>query len=183
MRVIAGTAGGVRLLTPDGMLTRPTIERVKEAIFSSVQFELPGMQVLDLFAGTGQMGIEALSRGAKWADFVDHRREAIDLVRENLARTKLGDRASLHCKDYETFLRSAGKQYDLILLDPPYAEKFLENALKIISEIDILAKDGIIITERPADKPLDGEIPGLIRKKDRRYGTVMITTFRKSPEA
>lgn len=180
MRVIAGTAGGVHLLTPEGMLTRPTIERVKEAIFSSVQFELPGMRVLDLFAGTGQMGIEALSRGARYADFVDHRGEAIALVRENLRRTKLLERAGLHCTDYASFLAGAAEPYDLILLDPPYAENFLENALKTITEIDILANDGIIITERPAEKALTGNFPGLTRKKDRRYGTVLITMFRKS---
>ena len=179
MRVIAGSAGGIRLATPEGMKTRPTIERVKEAIFSSVHFQLPGMRVLDLFAGTGQMGIEALSRGAVSCVFVDHRTEAAELVRENLRRTGLQDRGQVFCMDYEAFLRSGRGPFDLILLDPPYAEKFLENALKIISEIDILANDGIIITERSADKPLAGDFAGLIRQKERRYGTVCITTFRK----
>ncbi len=180
MRVIAGSAGGIRLATPEGMKTRPTIERVKEAIFSSVHFRLPGMRVLDLFAGTGQMGIEALSRGAAQTVFVDHRAEAANLVRENLRRTRLEDHASVYCMDYEVFLRSGQDPFDLILLDPPYAENFLENALKIISEIDILANDGIIITERSADTPLKGEFPGLIRQKERRYGTVCITTFVKN---
>ena len=179
MRVIAGSAGGVRLATPEGMQTRPTIERVKEAIFSSLHFQLPGMRVLDLFAGTGQMGIEALSRGAASCNFVDCRAEAAALVRENLRRTRLEDRAQIYCGDYSAFLRSGRGPFDLILLDPPYAENFLENALKIISEIDILANDGIIITERSADRPLRGEFPGLIRQKDRRYGTVLITRFRK----
>ena len=179
MRVIAGSAGGVRLRTPEGMQTRPTIERVKEAIFSSLHFRLPGMRVLDLFAGTGQLGIEALSRGAANAVFVDHRTQAADLVRENLRRTRLDDRAQVLCMDYEAFLRSGRGPFDLILLDPPYAENFLENAMKIISEIDILANDGIIITERSADTPFDGVFPGLIRQKDRRYGTVYITTFGK----
>ena len=182
MRVIAGTAGGIHLLTPEGMLTRPTIERVKEAIFSSVQFELPGMRVLDLFAGTGQMGIEALSRGAKSADFVDHRRDALEIVRENLRRTGLESKAQLHCMDYEAFLRSTRQKYDLILLDPPYGENFLEKSLKIITEIDILSNDGIIISERPVGKPLEGDFAGLVPKKDRRYGTVLITKFRKSVE-
>ena len=132
MRVIAGTAGGIRLSTPEGMKTRPTIERVKEAIFSSVHFQLPGMRVLELFAGTGQMGIEALSRGAASCDFVDHRAEAAALVRENLRRTGLQDQAQIYCMDYEAFLNSNRGPYDLILLDPPYAENFLENALKTI---------------------------------------------------
>ena len=179
MRVIAGAAGGIRLLTPEGMQTRPTIERVKEAIFSSVHFRLPGMRVLDLFAGTGQMGIEALSRGAAWADFVDCRSEACALVRKNLERTGLADRAAVHCLDYAQFLRQSREPYDLILLDPPYAENFLENALKTISEIDILANDGIIITERSADRPMEADFPGLTLQKDRRYGTVRIRTFGK----
>ncbi len=182
MRVISGTVGGVRLLTPEGMATRPTIERVKEAIFSSIQFELPGMRVLDLFAGTGQMGIEALSRGAASCSFVDCRKEALAVVKKNLRRTRLEGKSETFCMDYEKFLRSSRNSYDLILLDPPYGEKFLENALKIISEIDILAKDGIIITERPADKLLDVQYPGLSPEKDRRYGTVLITRFRKSIE-
>ena len=180
MRVIAGTAGGIRLLTPEGMQTRPTIERIKEAIFSSVHFRLPGMRVLDLFAGTGQMGIEALSRGAVRADFVDCRAGACALVRENLRRTGLSDRAGVHCADYAQYLRQCKNPYDLILLDPPYAENFLENALKTISEIDILANDGIIITERSADRLLQGDFPGLTLQKDRRYGTVRIATFVKS---
>lgn len=179
MRVISGTAGGVRLMTPEGMATRPTIERVKEAIFSSVQFELPGMRVLDLFAGTGQMGIEALSRGAASCTFVDCRKEALNVVRENIRRTRMADKSELICMDFEKFLRTTRNTYDLILLDPPYAEKFLEKSLKIISEIDILAKDGIIITERPADKLLDAAYPGLHPEKDRRYGTVLISRFRK----
>ncbi len=182
MRVISGTVGGVRLQTPEGIDTRPTIERVKEAIFSSVQFELPGMRVLDLFAGTGQMGIEALSRGAASCSFVDCRKEALSVVRENLRRTRLEKKSEVLCMDYEKFLKSTRNMYDLILLDPPYAEKFLENSLNIISEIDILAKDGIIITERPADKLLDIQYPGLNLEKDRHYGTVRITRFRKSME-
>ena len=179
MRVIAGTARSIRLLTPEGMQTRPTIERVKEAVFSSIQFEIPGMRVLDLFAGTGQMGIEALSRGAAHAVFVDHRPQALDVVRENLRRTNLADRAELVCCDYEAYLRSCAKSFDLIILDPPYAEKFLENSLDIISEIDILSIGGIIITERPAGKALDAAYPGLVRKKDHRYGAVLTALFRK----
>ena len=179
MRVIAGTAGGIRLLTPEGMQTRPTIERVKEAVFSSVHFRLPGMRVLDLFAGTGQMGIEALSRGAVWADLVDCRSDACALIRKNLERTGLAGRAAVHCMDYAQFLRQSREPYDLILLDPPYAENFLENALKTISEIDILANDGIIITERSADRPIEAGFPGLTLQKDRRYGTVRIAAFVK----
>ena len=182
MRIIAGDYKGRRLETPEGYDVRPTTDKVKEALFSIINFDIPGAKVLDLFGGTGQLGIEALSRGAKFADFVDHRREAQELVRENLRRTGLESKGEVHCMDYEAFLRSRKTQYDLILLDPPYGENFLEKSLKIITEIDILSNDGIIISERPVGKPLDGDFPGLIAKKDRRYGTVLITKFRKSSE-
>lgn len=183
MRVITGTAKGVRLLTPDGMKTRPTTERVKEAVFSAIQFEIEGSRALDLFAGTGQMGIEALSRGASSAVFVDERREACQLVRDNLKRTKLSERAQVVQSDYMGYLERSRNLFDLIFLDPPYAEFFLENALKKISEIDILSDRGIIICERPAEKPLDMEISGLQRGKDYRYGKTCITIFRKAPDA
>lgn len=179
MRVITGSARGTTLKTPEGMLTRPTTERVKEAVFSSIHYLLPGRKVLDLFSGTGQMGIEALSRGAERCVFVDLRRQAAELIRENLRRAKLEEQAEVLQSDYLTYLSRCREQFDLILLDPPYAEKFLENALQKISEIDILAEDGIIITERPVEKALNGEFPGLVRLKDHRYGKIMITTFQK----
>ena len=179
MRVITGSARGVRLKTPEGLLTRPTSERVKEAVFSVIQFEVEGSQVLDLFAGTGQMGIEALSRGAREAVFVDERRDACDLVRENLRRTRLSEQAQVVQGDFLSYLQTCRKTFALIFLDPPYRKEFLENALKSISEIDILSDRGIIICERPAEKQLEGIFPGLVRGKDYRYGKTWITLFRK----
>ena len=180
MRVITGKARGVQLKTPDGMLTRPTADRVKEACFSIIHFDIPGSKVLDLFGGTGQMGIEALSRGAKSAVIVDGRRDACKLINENLRITRLQDHAKVIQSDYLGYLDRCKETFDLIFLDPPYAEVFLENALKRISEIDILSDRGIIICERPADKTLDMEIPGLVRGKDYRYGNTWITLFRKA---
>ena len=179
MRVITGSARGVRLKTPEGLLTRPTSERVKEAVFSVIQFEVEGSRVLDLFAGTGQMGIEALSRGAREAVFVDERRDACDLVRENLWRTRLSEQAQVVQGDFLSYLQTCRKTFDLIFLDPPYRKDFLENALKSITEIDILSDRGIIICERPAEKQLEGTFPGLVRGKDYRYGKTWITLFRK----
>lgn len=179
MRVITGTARGVTLKTPAGMQTRPTTDRVKEGVFSSIQFEIPGRRVLDLFAGTGQMGIEALSRGARSAVFLDSRREAAELVRENLRRTRLEDRASVLVGDYFRFLSTCRTRFDLIFLDPPYATDFLEKSLQKISEFDILTDGGIIVTERPAEKCLAGVYPGLSRSKDYRYGKVVVTLLRK----
>lgn len=180
MRVITGTARGKRLKTPDGLLTRPTAERVKEAVFSAVQFEIQNASFLDLFAGSGQMGIEALSRGARSAVFVDGRREACKLVRENLKQTGFEKQAQVIQSDYLAYLEHCREKFDLIFLDPPYAEVFLENSLKKISEIDILSDCGIIICERPAEKQLEMVIPGLIRCKDYRYGKTCVTIYRKN---
>ena len=180
MRVITGSALGVRLLTPDGMLTRPTADRVKEAVFSIIQFELEGWRVLDLFAGTGQLGIEALSRGAASAVFVDARREAAALVKKNLERTRLASQAEVIQADYLEYLARCRRTFDLIFLDPPYAEVFLENALRKISEIDILSEGGIIICERPADQPQLGRFPGLSAGREYRYGKTMISLCRKA---
>lgn len=180
MRVISGTAKGTRLKTPEGLLTRPTTDRVKEAVFSIVQFEIEGSRFLDLFGGSGQMGIEALSRGAASAVIVDGRREACKLIQDNLRLTRLTQKAKVVQSDYLAYLERCRETFDMVFLDPPYAEVFLENALKRISEIDILSDRGIIICERPAEKQLDFAIPGLVRGKDYRYGKTWITLFRKA---
>lgn len=179
MRVITGKARGVQLKTPEGMQTRPTSDRVKEALFSIINFDLPGANVLDLFAGTGQLGIEALSRGAKRAVFVDAREDACKIVRENLRRTKLEGEAKVVRSDYLDYLRRCKEKYDIILLDPPYAEVFLENALKCITEIDILQSGGIIVTERPIEKELSLVFEGYTRSKDYKYGNTLLTLYRK----
>ena len=179
MRVIAGTARGTQLKTPEGMQTRPTIDRVKEALFSIIHFDLPGAKVLDLFGGTGQLGIEALSRGAASATFVDQAEPACRLIKENLRRAKLEDGAKVVRGDYMEYLSRCREEYDIILLDPPYAEVFLENALKRIAEIDILRSGGIMVAERPVGKDLPWEFPGFTRSKDYKYGTVLLTLYRK----
>lgn len=179
MRVITGKARGVVLKTPDGMATRPTADRVKEAIFNIIQFDVPAAKVLDLFGGTGQLGIEALSREAKSAVFVDEREDACRLIRENLKRTKMEQYGRVIRSDYMAYLRSCREKFDIILLDPPYAEVFLENSLKMITEIDILQTGGIIVTERPAGKELPWEFPGFSRSRDYKYGNTLITIYRK----
>ena len=179
MRVITGKARGVALKTPEGMLTRPTTDRVKEALFSIINFDIPGATVLDLFGGTGQLGIEALSRGAKRAVFIDQRQEACDLIKENLRRTKMSQDAQVVRSDYLQYLRRCKERFKIILLNPPYAEVFLENALKCITEIDILQSDGIIVTERPLGKELAYEFPGYTRSKDYKYGKTLITLYRR----
>ena len=179
MRVITGSARGIKLVTPEGLHTRPTADRVKEALFSVIQFEIEGRTVLDLFAGTGQLGIEALSRGAKRAVFTDGSADAVKLVRENLKRTKLTEQASVLQTDYLAYLSSTREKFDIIFLDPPYAEKFLEIALEKISEIDILRDGGIIVCEKTAERVLDGQYPGLDRQKEYRYGKTSLVIYRK----
>ena len=179
MRVITGKARGVVLKTPDGQTTRPTSDRVKEALFSVINFDIPGMDVLDLFGGTGQLGIEALSRGAKSAVFVDAGDAACKLICENLKRTKLEDQAKVVRSDYLSYLRSCNQKFGIIFLDPPYAEVFLENALKCITEIDILQSGGIIVAERPLQKAQLPILPGYNRSKDYKYGNTLITLYRK----
>lgn len=179
MRVITGKAKGVSLKTPDGMQTRPTTDRVKEALFSIIQFEIPGARVLDLFGGTGQLGIEALSRDAKSAVFVDAQENACRLIKENLKRTHLENSAKVIRSDYLAYLERCREKFEIIFLDPPYAEVFLEKALKRITEIDILQTGGIIIAERPLGKELPWEFDGYTRSRDYKYGKTLLTIYRK----
>ena len=184
MRVISERFKGMALTTPKPG-TRPTTDRTKEAIFSHLDSwgVLDDARVLDLFAGTGQLGIEALSRGASRAVFVDHRQDAAALVRENLRRTHFEDRGEVVCADFTQYLARCRRKFRLIFLDPPYAEKSLETAIQRLSEIDILSDGGIIITERPKEKPLDGAFSGLVRSKDYLYGKTAITLFRREEDA
>jgi len=179
MRVISGTAKGFRLDAPKGMTTRPTAERVKEGLFSAIQFEIEGSRVLDLFAGSGQLAIEALSRGAKEAVFVDQDAEAIRVIRGNLAKTGFSDQARVIRGDSLQFLRNTSDRFDLIFLDPPYAEKNLETALNCISEFDILRENGIIICEKAKDGSFSASFPGLRPDRTYRYGTVEVLLYRK----
>ena len=142
MRVITGTARGRKLREPEGMASRPTTDNVKESMFNLIQFDIEGRRVLDLFAGTGQLGIEALSRGARSAVFVDESRAAVQLVRTNLAHCRLqGDVVQGESLGY---LRTCGK-FDLIFLDPPYAAGLLGPALEEIARFDICREHGIIV--------------------------------------
>ena len=179
MRVITGKARGVSLKTPNGMQTRPTTDRVKEALFSIIQFDIPGAKVLDLFGGTGQLGIEALSRDAKSCVFVDEREDACKLIRENLRRTKFEKEGKVIRADYLDYLKRCKEKFSVILLDPPYSEVYLENSLKMITEIDILKSGGIIVAERPVGKELPWDFPGFTRSKDYKYGKILLTLYRK----
>ena len=161
------------------METRPTTDQVKESIFNIIQFDIEGRRVLDLFGGTGQLGIEALSRGAASCTFVDQRRDAVALIRANLRHCQLSERARVVQGEALGFLSAARERYHLIFLDPPYQTDLLENSLKKIAEIDMLSENGIIICESPADKVLP-ELPRPYQKgREYRYGKIKITVYRK----
>ena len=172
MRVITGTARGRRLKEPVGLETRPTADRVKEGIFSSIQFELEGRRVLDLFGGTGQMGIEALSRGAAHATFVDLRKEAVGIIRENLSLTGFSDRATVVQGDYLAFLTRCRETFDVIFLDPPYGSGMLEKALETITTIDIVSENGIIVCENGSTVGWPAVRAPYRLQKEYRYGKI-----------
>ena len=176
MRVITGSARGRKLKEPSGMEIRPTTDQVKEAIFNIVQFDVEGRRVLDLFGGTGQLGIEAKSRGAAEVDIVDQSREAVKLIRENMRLTGLDIRV-LQTESIG-FLQTCGT-YDLIFLDPPYDSDLAENALKCIKLFDKLSIGGIILCETRAEKTLPAVEPPYRMLREYRYGRVKLTTYTK----
>ena len=177
MRVVSGTARGCRLQPVPGMNTRPTTDRVKENVFNLIQDHVRGARVLDLFAGTGQLGIEALSRGAQHCDFVEHNKTAYNIVCKNTEAARVSDRAGLHRTESDAFLSHAEKQgYDLIFLDPPYGGRILENALASIETFDILSADGIIICESAVEDRFTHRFETV---RERRYGATMITVLRR----
>ena len=183
MRVITGTARGRKLKELPGLETRPTTDKVKESVFNIVQFDIEGRRVLDLFAGTGQMGIEALSRGAASCTFLDLRKEAAAVVRENLAHTGLADQGTVLQRDAMAYLAGCGEKFDLIFLDPPYASGLLAKALEAIAAIDIVTENGIIVCE----SALETELPELSapyqRGRSYRYGKIQITLYRRAADS
>ena len=179
MRVITGTAKGRKLEELPGLDTRPTTGRVKEGLFSAIQFDIEGRRVLDLFAGTGQLGIECLSRGAAFCDFVDSAPAALKIVRRNLETCGFEGCSACHGKDFMAFLGRCREKYGLVFLDPPYASGNLERALERITEIDIVTENGIIVCESPADRVLP-EVPAPYEKgREYRYGKIKFTLFRR----
>lgn len=179
MRVITGAARGRRLKELEGYETRPTTDRVKEGVFNIIQFDIEGRKVLDLFAGTGQLGIEALSRGAAGATFVEHRRDAAALIRDNLKLTGLEARAAVLCADALTYPAAAREKFDLIFIDPPYAANLWEKTLDSIYQFDILSNHGIIVCESPAEQNMPPLAPPYFLHRTYRYGKTKITTYHR----
>lgn len=147
MRIISGTAKGTRLESLEGDKTRPTLDRVKEALFNIIQNDVMDAYVLDLFSGSGALGIEALSRGAKFCIMADKSSDAIKVISKNLQKTRLEENAKIVKNDYIKTLNSLNQKFDVIFIDPPYAENIAVNAVEHIIKLDLLAEDGIIVLE------------------------------------
>ncbi len=179
MRVISGSFRGKKLKEPSNYDIRPTTDMVKEAIFNIIQFDIEGRRVLDLFAGTGQLGIECLSRGAESVTFVDQSREAISIVKANLKACGVEGRVVQD--DSIAFLNRGGK-FDVIIIDPPYATNLINKALSVINSVDILSEGGIIVCESSREKELPEMESPYFMKKTYNYGKVKITTYGKETD-
>ena len=156
MRIITGTARGTKLAALEGEVTRPTTDKVKEAVFSMIQFDIEGRAVLDLFAGSGQLALEALSRGAARATMIDQSRDAVAVIMENAQKTHLFEKCRISAADYTSFIRGAAgrEQYDVIFLDPPYNTGLLPAALKALADADLCAPGSTIVCETDCDIPI-----------------------------
>jgi 16S rRNA (guanine966-N2)-methyltransferase len=181
VRVIAGEARGMRLTAPRGTTTRPTSDRVKEALFSLLDsaHRLQGVRVLDLFAGSGALGIEALSRGATHVVFIEKNRQALDSLRLNLAHTRFTDRSEVLPFDCIQALERLARQkirFDLVLLDPPYQAGLHEKVIELVGNA-LLATDGLVVAEAAARTPLPEKIGPCSRSDQRIYGDTALELY------
>lgn len=177
MRIITGSARGRRLISPEGADVRPTTDKVKESLFSIIQFEIEGRAVLDLFAGSGQLGLEALSRGAASCVFVDASAKSLAVVRRNIALTGFEARSEVVHGDAISFLASASRKFDLVFLDPPYDQGLCAKAAEFLPQV--LKETSVVICETRATETLPAAIGGLLPAREYRYSAVKLTVFRK----
>ncbi|MEI7885317.1 MAG: 16S rRNA (guanine(966)-N(2))-methyltransferase RsmD [Clostridia bacterium] len=183
MRIIGGEFGGRKLTAVPGIKTRPTSARVREAIFSTLLPVIKQSLVLDLFAGTGALGLEALSRGAAKVEFVDFNSAALEIVRRNIQNLGVVEKTKVHKNDSLSFLQNCQEQsYDLIFLDPPYLYSYYEDLLKTIATKGILRKNGIIVVETSSKYELIGVYFNLVLAKTRNYGDTKIWYFEHKGE-
>ena len=177
MRIITGTARGMKLETLDGdEITRPTAERVKEAVFSAIQFDIEGRRVLDVFGGSGQMALEALSRGADFAVIADIDKKATEVIKRNAQKTKLFDKTRILTTDNKNLIKglSSREKFDIVFLDPPYDSSLVFDTLELIERSDILNSNAYVICE--SDKEIAPPSSGMLEvKKAYRYGRVFVT--------
>lgn len=183
MRIITGTARGRKLLAPEGLETRPTTDRIKESIFNIIQFDIEGRDVLDLFAGSGQMGIECISRGARSCTFVERDRAALEIIRQNISNVGMSNESIIVPGDFSVALeKMSAKKFGLILLDPPYDGDTLDNAIAKICKIDKLLPGGVLLCESARDRVLNPVALPYVFKKEFIYGATKITVFAREED-
>lgn len=182
MRIIAGDFKGRRLLTPKDGRIRPTTDKVKESVFSMIAAYLSDAVVIDLFSGTGNLGLEALSRGAKRCWFGDNSRESLEITRQNIALCRQEDSAVTVLGGFESVLGRITEKADLIFLDPPYKHGLIHECFGLISGLSLLKAGGIIVAEHSADEPLEDTISGYARIREKTYGTITVSIYRKDLE-
>lgn len=180
MRVITGIARGMKLRTLEGTDVRPTTDQVKESIFSIIQFEVENARVLDLFAGCGQLGIEALSRGAHSVTFVDNSRSSVAVVKENLEHTKLAKNTIVKNEDSIGFLQMTRDTFDIAFLDPPYGKGLIEEALPLLAEK--MSDSGVIVCETAANEQLPETAGKFSIYREYKYGKIKLTVYRVTEE-
>ena len=180
LRIIGGTARGIRIKAPDTDKTRPTLDRVKESVFNILMPYIADTNVLDLFSGSGNLGIETLSRGASKCVFVDQSKFCTNIICENLKKVKFTDRASVLNMTAEraiSILAGKGEKFDIIFWDPPYNMNFLVKTLQMLDDFDIISKDGIIACEHQEDEIAPIELGRLIKFKFRSYGDTVYSFY------
>lgn len=181
MRVITGIARGMRLESPEGNDVRPTSEKTKEAVFSTLQFCIEGRRILDLFAGSGQLGIEALSRGAEKCVFTDAAQTSVDIVKRNLQKTGLAARSVVCRTDYASFLRSTKEVFDIAFIDPPYKAGVAEDALTLTAAV--MSEFGTIVVEHPPEVALPEKVGGFCVYRTYKYGKLInVTVYKREAE-
>ena len=179
MRIISGSARGRKLFSPEGMDVRPTTDKVKESLFNIIQFELSGAAVLDLFAGTGQLGLEALSRGAAKAVFVDSSGKSLAVVKKNAELCGFSDNARLVRSDAFSYLSRAEERFDIVFLDPPYHNGLCVKAFELLPSV--LAEGACVICETQADEPLPETFGAFALYKEYRYSAIRLSVYRRNP--
>lgn len=179
MRIIAGEKRGLKLAILEGTHTRPTKDSVREAIFSRLQFSIRDCSVLDLFAGTGAMGLEALSRGAKKAVFVDNDLDALKVLKKNIALAKYEEKSNIYSMDALEYLNEKQNEFDIIFLDPPYMDAYYSKVLNLIVESDVLVPGGLVVIESKKNTLFLQESSLFLMEKERTYGKTTVTYLRK----
>lgn len=177
MRIITGSAKGKRLITLDGLDVRPTSDKVKEGLFSALQFDIEGRRILDLFAGSGQLSLEAISRGAACAVLVDNSAASIKVIKKNVENCGFEEKVKIIHSDYASYCAMSRETFDIAFLDPPYASGLILPAIKAV--LPLMSDYGLIVCEHPSDVELPESIGGFGVMRTYRYGKILVTVYRK----